>query len=73
MRENSLWKKGTAAARFLAYRGVRIPVLGYWAASLGVAVLILIGTVFFLGMFNLYFDIQPPNSTDQPFSYDSRP
>ncbi|OJJ55710.1 hypothetical protein ASPSYDRAFT_158264 [Aspergillus sydowii CBS 593.65] len=50
VRQNSLWKKGTAAARFLAYRGVRIPGLGYWAASLGVAVLLLIGAVFFLAM-----------------------
>lgn len=64
MRENSLWKKGTAAARFLAYRGVRIPVLGYWGASLGVALLILIAVVFFLGVFYLTFYIQLPKRTN---------
>ncbi|KAL2832459.1 ferric reductase NAD binding domain-containing protein [Aspergillus cavernicola] len=50
LRKNTLWRKGTAAGRFLAYRGVRVPGLGYWSGSLGVALLILVGVVFFFAM-----------------------
>ncbi|KAL4787603.1 ferric reductase like transmembrane component-domain-containing protein [Aspergillus varians] len=50
VRGSSLWQKGTAAGRFLAYKGVRVPGLGYWTASLGVAALILAGVIFFFAM-----------------------
>ncbi|KAL4965311.1 ferric reductase family protein [Aspergillus stella-maris] len=50
LRQNSLWQKTTAASRYLAYRGVRIPVLGYWAASLGMVILLAIGAIFFFAM-----------------------
>ncbi|KAL4918668.1 ferric reductase NAD binding domain-containing protein [Aspergillus aurantiobrunneus] len=50
VRGSSLWQKGTAVGRFLAYRGLRVPGLGFWGASLGVGVLILVGVVFFLAM-----------------------
>ncbi|KAL4932338.1 ferric reductase family protein [Aspergillus undulatus] len=50
LRRNALWQKGTAASRFLAYRGVRLPVIGYWAASLGMVALISIGIIFFFAM-----------------------
>ncbi|KAL3475254.1 ferric reductase like transmembrane component-domain-containing protein [Aspergillus californicus] len=50
LRENAMWRKGTAAGRLLAYRGVRVPGLGYWSGSLGVAMLILAGVVFFFAM-----------------------
>ncbi|KAL4793855.1 ferric reductase like transmembrane component-domain-containing protein [Aspergillus venezuelensis] len=50
LRQNSIWQKTTAASRYLAYRGVRIPVLGYWAASLGMVILLAIGAIFFFAM-----------------------
>ncbi|KAL4803996.1 ferric reductase like transmembrane component-domain-containing protein, partial [Aspergillus unguis] len=54
IRQNSLWRKLTAAGRFLSYRGFRVPGVGsgYWAvtASLGVLGLLLAGFVFFMGM-----------------------
>lgn len=49
VRRSSLWQKGTAAGRFLSYKGFRIPGLGYWAGSAGVAALIAVGAVFFFG------------------------
>ncbi|KAL6238514.1 hypothetical protein BDW75DRAFT_201480 [Aspergillus navahoensis] len=49
-RRSSLWQKGTAAGRFLSYRGFRIPGVGYWAGSAGVVGLIGVGIVFFLAM-----------------------
>ncbi|KAL4862822.1 hypothetical protein BDV12DRAFT_206971 [Aspergillus spectabilis] len=45
-----IWQKGTAAGRFLAYRGFRLPGIGYLGASLGMGILILIGGVFFFAM-----------------------
>ncbi|KAL5340854.1 ferric reductase like transmembrane component-domain-containing protein [Aspergillus crustosus] len=50
VRRSLVWRKGTAAGRFLAYKGFKIPGVGYWGASLGMAALILIGTVFFFAM-----------------------
>ncbi|RDW67203.1 uncharacterized protein DSM5745_09069 [Aspergillus mulundensis] len=50
VRRSPLWQKATAVGRFLSYRGFRIPGLGYWAASAGVAGLIAIGAVFFFAM-----------------------
>ncbi|KAL2866889.1 ferric reductase like transmembrane component-domain-containing protein [Aspergillus lucknowensis] len=54
-RKNPVWRRSTAAGRFLAYRGVRFPVLGvpalgYSYASLGVVLLISVGVVFFSAM-----------------------
>ncbi|KAL4976066.1 ferric reductase like transmembrane component-domain-containing protein [Aspergillus desertorum] len=49
-RRSSLWHKGTAAGRFLSYRGFRIPGVGYWAGSAGIAGLIGVGIVFFFAM-----------------------
>ncbi|KAL4983276.1 ferric reductase like transmembrane component-domain-containing protein [Aspergillus falconensis] len=49
-RRSPLWQKGTAAGRFLSYRGFRIPGVGYWAGSAGVAGLIGAGIVFFFAM-----------------------
>jgi ferric-chelate reductase len=50
VRSSSLWQKGTAAGRFLSYRGFWIPGVGYWAGSAGVAGLIGAGAVFFFAM-----------------------
>ncbi|KAL4746387.1 hypothetical protein BDW72DRAFT_185035 [Aspergillus terricola var. indicus] len=49
-RNSSLWQKGTAAGRFLSYKGFRVPGVGYWAGSAGVAALIGAGVVFFFAM-----------------------
>ncbi|KAL4814903.1 ferric reductase like transmembrane component-domain-containing protein [Aspergillus spinulosporus] len=50
VRRSSLWQKGTAAGRFFSYKGFRIPGVGFWAGSAGIAGLIGVGAVFFFAM-----------------------
>ncbi|KAL4877339.1 ferric reductase like transmembrane component-domain-containing protein [Aspergillus karnatakaensis] len=50
IRRSGLWQKGEAASRYFAYRGYRVPGLGYSIASLGMWILIAVGVVFFFAM-----------------------
>ncbi|KAF7136997.1 hypothetical protein CNMCM5793_006748 [Aspergillus hiratsukae] len=49
VKRSAIWRKTTAALRYLSYQGYQIPSLRYWSPSLGVCLLGLVGFVFFFG------------------------
>ena len=51
LKKTAIWRKTTAGLRYLAYRGFQLPALRYWSPSLGVLLLLIVGTVFFFGSF----------------------
>ncbi|RHZ47396.1 putative cysteine synthase B, partial [Aspergillus thermomutatus] len=50
VKRSAIWRKATAAMRYLSYQGYQIPSLRYWSPSLGVMLLGLVGFVFFFAM-----------------------
>jgi hypothetical protein len=50
VKRSAIWRKTTAALRYLSYQGYQIPSLRYWSPSLGVCLLGLVGFVFFFGL-----------------------
>ncbi|KAF7182083.1 hypothetical protein CNMCM7691_001471 [Aspergillus felis] len=47
VKRSAIWRKMTAAMRYLSYQGYQVPSLRYWSPSLGVMLLGLVGFVFF--------------------------
>ncbi|KAF4292376.1 hypothetical protein KXV22_005456 [Aspergillus fumigatus] len=50
VKRSAVWRKTTAAIRYLSYQGYQISSLRYWSPSLGVMFLGLVGFVFFFVM-----------------------
>ncbi|RHZ69270.1 hypothetical protein CDV55_106632 [Aspergillus turcosus] len=50
VKRSAVWRKTTAALRYLSYQGYQIPSLRYWSPSLGVCLLGLVGFVYFFAM-----------------------
>jgi ferric-chelate reductase len=49
VKRSAVWRKTTAAMRYLSYQGYQVPSLRYWSPSLGVILLGLVGFIFFFG------------------------
>lgn len=49
VKRTPVWRGFTSVSRYLSYRGYGLPKVRYWTPSLGVILLGLIGTAFFLG------------------------
>ncbi|KAE8355075.1 ferric reductase like transmembrane component-domain-containing protein [Aspergillus coremiiformis] len=73
MKRSDIWRKTTAVGRYLAYKGYKLPPLRYFSPSLGVMLLGIIGTTFFLVM---TLGPQPyywQNTRDGKISYGNSP
>lgn len=47
---STLWQKPAALLRYLTYKDLYVSSISYWTPSIGVMLLGIIGTAFFLGM-----------------------
>lgn len=50
LKKSPLWRKQEAVVRYVSYKGYQLPALRYWSPSLGVALLLGAGVIFFSGL-----------------------